>query len=771
MKPYLESIRRLSRIALMLLVLCLAASVILSMQFCTVENQSSIPSFRNMFFPVIIYAFIGGILLAMDGFSFLNKRSDSDYYHGLPVSRRRLFWSITLGAITWLAATILICVISVLLVFTLSHTPFVPNYALISVPFCLAVSLLSFAAAAIAMSLTGTWLTDVAITLLVLGLPRFIQFVVARGIIARFGLLSWLDLPWYLSPVSNVATGQIVAFTRMAVGTQLYQFGNAAYSFVIAAIELVIACVLFLRRPSEIAERGAKSQTLQTVFACLVIFPVGILFASNAVRPSVTNLLIVAAVMVALYIIYQIVSLRNTQKAIRSLPWALIPAAISLVFYLLSPLALNAMKYDIPAVSEVAYIQFPGMTRTQGDVPYDEYRVSQVRFSDPQLTKYILSTLQENVSTSDNYGNMGYTNGPYVTYEPVTIVLDNGRTISRELCYGNSNTLNSLREQTPAYVEAIHSLPPMGSICYRQGYDAYDANYSRSESVQEAYYEDIKTSNVIPNWTYNQRSDSEYDGIGENQSFGSLSIVGYVGSQRYTNYYDIRLKTPKAAAAWMQFQNGQSSDEYYDLLKQFSNQADATFNNATDYLNCTFAFYNIPMSDGTKQFNTFYYTRSGTDETIMNSAFAPLAKELIEIVSRSEPTNDPTRLSVFTTWSARAVDQKGEYIGADVIARQYASSGGGYASGNRPYGSAGNVVYYTSSGYPVYYNMDGTVASYNPNYRALSPADEARIIEILKEWTDLQKELQFNYGDTYQEPVTIGGNSISRIAATPTPAP
>lgn len=771
MKPYLESIRRLSRIALMLLVLCVAASVILSMQFCTLENQSSIPSFRNMFFPVIIYAFVGGILLAMDGFSFLNKRSDSDYYHGLPVSRRRLFWSITLGAVTWLAATILISVISVLLVFTLSHTPFVPSYALVSVPFCLAIGLLTFAAAAIAMCLTGTWMTDVAITLLVLGLPRFVQFVVARGIIARFGLLNWLDLPWYLSPVSNVATGQIVAFTRVVVGTQLYQFGNAAYSLVIAAIELVIACVLFLRRPSEIAERGAKSQTLQTVFACLVIFPIGILFASNAVRPSVTNLLIVAAVMIALYIIYQIVSLRNTKKAIRSLPWALIPAAIALVFYLVSPLALNAMKYDIPSASQVAYIQFPGLSRTQGDVPYDEYRVSQVHFTDQELAKFILSTLQDNVNTADSYGNMGYTNGPYVSYEPVTIVLNNGRRISRELCFGNSNTLNALREQTPAYAEAVRSLPPLDSICYRQGFDVYDAKYSRSESIQEAYYEDVKTGDIIPTWAYNQRSDNEYNNIGESQSFGSLSLVGYVGSQRYTNYYDIKLKTPKAAAAWMKWQNDQSSDEYYDILKQFCNQADATFNNTTDYLNCTFSLYNIPMSDGTKQFNTFYYNRSATDETILNSSFSPLAKELIDIISRSEPTSDPNRLSVFLSWSGRAVDQEGEYIGADVIARQYASSGGAFASGNNPYGSAGNVVYYTSSGYPVYYNMDGTIASYNPSYRAFSPADEARVIEILKEWTELQKQLQFSYGDVTATPATIDSVTQLPIGVTPTPVP
>ena len=43
MKPYLESIRRLSRVALMLLVLCVTASVIMAMQFCTTEYVSNIP--------------------------------------------------------------------------------------------------------------------------------------------------------------------------------------------------------------------------------------------------------------------------------------------------------------------------------------------------------------------------------------------------------------------------------------------------------------------------------------------------------------------------------------------------------------------------------------------------------------------------------------------------------------------------------------------------------------------------------------------------------
>jgi len=772
MKPYLESIRRLSRVALMLLVLCLTASVIVAMQICTTDHLNSIPSFRQMFLPVIIYIFVGGLVLPLDAFSFLNKRSDSDYYHSLPISRRRLFWSVTLAGITWLAATVLLSVISVLVVFTVSHTPFVPNYALVAVPFCIAGGLLVFAATSIAMSLTGTWMTNIALAAVVLGLPRFLQFAISRGIIARFSMLSWLDLPWYLTPVTNVATGQLVAFTRGMLNSQLYQVGNSVYSLLLAVAELFLACVLFIRRPSEIAERGAKSAKMQTLFACLVILPIGVLFASGAVSTSITNLIIVLAIMIALYIIYQIVSMRNTKKTLRSLPWALIPVAIAAIVYVAMPLPVRLAKYDIPSASEVAYIQFPGSNRTNGTVPYEEYCVSQVHFTDSEVKDYVLSTLQENVGMLDSSGYLAYTGGQYITYEPVTIVLKNGRKIGRDLCFSNSNTLNSLRDQNTEYAEAIRSLPPMDSICYRQGYDAYDAKYPQSEQLLQAYYSDVKQTGLIPYWTYNQRNDSENSLLDGLQTFGSLSLLGYVGSQRYTDYYDIQLKTPNAAAAWMSLQNGQSSDEYFDILKKISAQADATFHQSTDYLDSTFSFYNVPLSDGTKQFTSIYYSRSATDTTIFNSSFSALANELIDIISRSKPTTNPNALSVYMTWNGRAVDEDGAYIGADVIARLYASSGGGYASGSgSPFASAGNIMYYTSSGYPVYYNMDGTIASYNPSYREFSATDQARVVEILKEWMDLQKQLQFSYNETYQAEITIGGNDSNTIYATPTPAP
>ena len=61
----------------------------------------------------------------------------------------------------------------------------------------------------------------------------------------------------------------------------------------------------------------------------------------------------------------------------------------------------------------------------------------------------------------------------------------------------------------------------------------------------------------------------------------------------------------------------------------------------------------------------------------------------------------------------------------------------------------------------------GTVVSYNPCYRSFSAEDEARVIELLKQWQQIQKEVQFNYGGN-DSAVYVPNTTIE---ATPTPAP
>ena len=146
MKPYLESFRKLSRVGLIVFALSIVASAVISIQYCTALYHDNVPSITKMFSPLIAFIYAGGIVLAMDGFSFLNKRTDSDFYHSLPVSRKKLFWAITLAALTWIAATVLSSVLLTVIIFTLTKTPFVQLYALLVVPFFTVATMMVFSA-------------------------------------------------------------------------------------------------------------------------------------------------------------------------------------------------------------------------------------------------------------------------------------------------------------------------------------------------------------------------------------------------------------------------------------------------------------------------------------------------------------------------------------------------------------------------------------------------------------------------------------------------
>ena len=219
---------------------------------------------------------------------------------------------------------------------------------------------------------------------------------------------------------------------------------------------------------------------------------------------------------------------------------------------------------------------------------------------------------------------------------------------------------------------------------------------------------------------YNQHTENEDFTIDGKQSYGSINLVGYVGDRRYTEYYDIRRETTKAATAWMSWHNDKSSDEFYDILKQIGAKAE-TFSSPGgisqwDPLRSIMCRWQAEPSKS----NNIYYNRSATDQTELNSPFAPVANELIEILSRSKPTTDPNSLNCYFSWSGRALDGNGSYIGAEEIAKVQASYGNAMASGDVLYTSWGNSMYYSSDGSAIQYMSVGTVVSYNPCYRSFS---------------------------------------------------
>ena len=766
MKPYLESIRRLSRVGLILFALSMVASAVVSIQYCTAQYYSNVPSMTHMFSPLIAFIYAGGVVLAMDGFSFLNKRSDSDFYHSLPVSRKKLFWAITLAALTWIAATVLGSVLLTVIIYTLTKTQFVQLYALVAVPFFTIAAMMVFAACAIAMSLTGTAITGLGLTVLVFGLIRFVQFAIARGIVASTQIINWLDLPWYLSPVTNIATGQIAQLLRPMLRQTLYSPINILYSAVIVGVELVLARMLFARRPSELAERGASNTGMQTAFACAAVIPVVMLFASGIISQRNVSIPIVIGIAAGIYVIYQVIVLRTTKKVLLSLPWLLIPLAIGVAGYYGTNSAASSMQSYVPNTQDVAYVQFGGSERGSESTSYQQYMVSKVRFTETDVKQYAVDTLRDNVSTIRQSGYLNYSydaqSGYMLTTQPVTFVLNNGRKISRVLTFMNQNTLLTYCEENSDFNAAIRTLAPQNAVCYLQGDDPYKGGYLESDQILSAYYAELPTTKYPANDSYRYYNPFETNNTDDEQNYGSLSATGYVGMTRFWDYYTIRVGMPKTASAWMSYENSLSKGEYLDLMQQMIAKS-TTLEDNMDYFNVSMTFYNAPMSDGTKQAMSFYYDSStGNGESEMNATLQPLMNELAAIMLRSTPTTNPNDFCVFTNWSGRVHKADGTFYGADIIASQTVTGG------NSTFVSGGSI-YYVSDGSVVYSGLNGAINSYNPNYRTFSSADQARVIEILQQWKVVQDQYNYTaYGSTPADGPSIGD---TRVYATPSPTP
>ncbi|MEN6594643.1 MAG: ABC transporter permease [Clostridiaceae bacterium] len=765
MKPYLESVRRLSRTGLVLLVLTVVGSIVISMQICIPTYQDQLPSLGKMFTPLMVFTFVGGVVLAFDGFSFLTRRADSDYYHSLPVSRKNLFWAITLAALTWIAATVLASSLITTVVYTVTKTVFVPLYPLVAVPFYIVSTMLVFAAAAMACSLSGTMLTNLAITAVILFLPRFVQFSIARGVIDKALLLSWFDLPWYLNPTTNIATGQLVLLSRSMLKNEIFSYVNVGYSLALAVGELFLADLCFVRRHSEVAEHGAKNAKVQTLYACLLTLPIVLLFSSGVLTSTWQNILLAFGVALGCYIIYQVVVFRNAKKVIRSLPWYLIPALFAVCLFFGVQVAGMKVRNEVPQRSEIAYVTFPGSDRASDLRGYASLLVANVHFTDPELIDYAYVVLKDNIESVNLYGYFNTDADPlgtsYVISEPVTFVLNNGTSISRILVFTNGNMLNSMRSENEEYSEAIRALPPADSVRSRQGVDVYDAKYAKSESVMSMYYQETAEKSLIPYDEYRQHTvETSYYSQNDQQSYGDLNIQGYVGMTRYYNYYNINLETPKTCSEWMRMQNADSTDEHLDLLYEIS-KASADFLDSNDSLDCSFTLYNIPVSSGKLQSMSFYFNRYAGDTSNTSSQYTDLAIELTKLLLKSEPTTDPNSLCVYMQWSGRAMGEDQKYIGADVMTYPMSTYGNSF-------GTYGDVVY-TSDGTAMYVSKTGSIYSYSPCYRTFAAEDEARVLEILEQWRILNRTYSYGGVNDMEEDDTIGG--VLTPIPTPTVAP
>ncbi len=759
MTLYKETLRRLFRIGITLFAVFFIVSTVMAVQSCSImlANSAMLESQRDFAGVLTFYMYVGGIGLAFAGFSFLNKRADSDFYHSLPVSRRDLYLSVTAAALTWIVGTVLFCVLSVTVVHIAMGAGFVPLYPLMNFLYYTAGAALVFAAAAIAMSLTGTWFSASVVTGLVLFLPRYVLFLVARSVaVVCEGLINWVDFSVLLNPIYNAATSPIVLLYRPSLLYNLMSVPSDLYSLGLAAVELAVACWLFMRRKSEVAEHGASGRGTQTAFACLVALPllllvfsgrlssVGLAFSTN-ISASV---LIITVLSFACYVAYQMIATRSWKAVLRALPWYAATVALAFGVIALSGAYGGSVKNVCPAADQIACVQFLPQGRSGSPLNYRELLVSGIEFDDERTIALVAENYERTLELYSQEDGEVEASAAYADWynfnedsdrAVVKFVMKNGKSYVRNVLFASRAELEAVRRSNTAYVAALGSFAPEPSIRYMSQYMYSALTRDDIDRLRRSYEAEFPQSSladfsdpfpilVLPASTTLRDS--------YRQTLGSYEVGGFVGVRRYQDSYSIVPEMQKTSSLWMQLCNERADTNGYIGINDLLDAALKPDAPDWTYYNVQFTAFNVPISamyignyqavGGIYPYALSVYCYGG--RTDFGAEALGIVRRLSELLVNGSPSADPNALTLAVQYWATTAD---------------------------------GTEYYVKT----------------PDYLEFSAADQAEIISLLNRWQELslvtdgtgglyqpyQLEEQPKYGVMEQQ--------SSTVAATPTPVP
>ena len=233
--------------------------------------------FENSFGVFLVAAIILSVLAAMQGFSYLNKRRQIDFYHSLPVKKSRRFFVIWLNGIfiyllPSLVTTILALVIAA--VQGLLTVPFLGE--LVFIYFLIfALFLAIYHVNLIALMLTGNVVIGFFVMIILQGyemLMHGMRSLFMQEFFAKYSTMGY-QMKAYLTPyfwLAVMGDSQISAVSGHLV---------ILFLAIQAAVFLGIAFFLYCKRPAEAAGRAMAFTVTQPVVKIGVTVPLALLVA------------------------------------------------------------------------------------------------------------------------------------------------------------------------------------------------------------------------------------------------------------------------------------------------------------------------------------------------------------------------------------------------------------------------------------------------------------------------------------------------------------
>ena len=501
--------------------------------------------------------------MVIELFRFLTRRSASDFYHAIPQTRVCLYVSYMAAILAW--CMILqwgSSVFSVLMHSIFRHYMRVDIRQVLIQNCILSMTvILTMGGAALAVSVTGTILTNIVVTGMLLFGPRLvmllIQFAVGDclTVVSGSNYLSFLGNGW------NVLTGVVYGvFTGWNVKL-LVSWKAGLYTMILGWIYLGIGLFFFHSRKSEKAGQAAVNSGLQLIFRLTPAFLFGLIpdilifdmMANRSLDHDASTFFtffVLYLISIVIYFLYELISTRKWRQMIRALNGLPILAAMHLlVIFGMIGMQRQVLSFT-PEASEISSVSIEG----ESSVSFwdeDEYviykgyltsRTEEIELDDPELLQLVSDRLKDGV-TYDLDGIYNYSGS---TVEKTLNIRCGNRTYTRMLRFTNADVkkISSLLKDHAEYRELFMNLPEVNDPKLRLS-SSVDMDEDICREMYEALLEDVQDMGFEAWYSYCMTS---YDGYTE---FCSLYMIYTENGTTQASVFPISDLTPGAAQIYL----------------------------------------------------------------------------------------------------------------------------------------------------------------------------------------------------------------------------
>lgn len=533
----------------------------------------------------LLFLIIFAPLLTWSMFSYLNKRNESDFYHSIPFTRPCVYFSFLAASLTWVVIALIISLVAATILWlAVPYTAFSFTTPLVLFGAYLLASLLMSSFMAVAMTLTGTPISNMLIFILLFGFVRLSGAFFIMALESQYPILVTALTPARLLSIDYSMPLSLFVGT---VDGNAQAFSNAGlwiYTAIVSILLIAAGCYLYAKRRSEMAGQSAPNRILQHVYRCAITLPLAFLTAFYVIDVGfeIESLLILVVLTLIVYYLYEIITTKKLKNCLSATPYLLVVLAGGILFGVSVPLAGNAAVHYTPNANEIRSISLYTEKEpfSYYSSNYETLLTQKVEISSPEALQMIsnkLAEMKQTIDASDalhylypnRYNDVViYDDGGYykeeTTYTQVTLkITDQSGTVrGRTLCFTTAEYLQliTLFAETEAYESALLALPTDQEILNIEIYDNYFG--ANNEKELPAIWNSFVTE-------YNQLSREEQIAYKSEDWYTNycIRVNGMVGMDSFYRNYGIDIdRFPETCRLLIERNNRSWEQSYTELL-------------------------------------------------------------------------------------------------------------------------------------------------------------------------------------------------------------